>query len=77
MEGDEKMTKEQIIKKLTSRKFWVLIAAFIGSLLMAFNFGENEIAQITAIITNFASVAIYILAEASVDKAAAQGKKKV
>lgn len=42
---------------------------------MAFHFEENEIAQITAIITNFASVAIYILTEASVDKAAAQDKK--
>jgi len=68
------MTKDQFIKKISSRKFWVLVASFIGSLLMAFNFGENQIAQITAIITNFASVAIYILAESSIDKAAVKEK---
>lgn len=55
--------------KLSSRKFWALIAGFIGSLLVAFNVGENEIAQVTAIITAFGSVAVYILAESSVDKA--------
>lgn len=55
--------------KLSSRKFWALIAGFIGSLLVAFNVGENEIAQVTAIITAFGSIAVYILAESSVDKA--------
>lgn len=55
--------------KLSSRKFWALVSGFIGSLLIAFNVGENEIAQVTAIVTSFGAVAIYIFAEASVDKA--------
>lgn len=59
-------------RKLSSRKFWALLAGFISSLLVAFNFGENEIAQVTAIITAFGSVAVYILSEASIDRAHAK-----
>ena len=55
--------------KLSSRKFWALVASFVGSLLVAFNVSEGSISQVTAIITAFGSVAVYILAESSVDKA--------
>lgn len=55
--------------KLSSRKFWALVAGFVGSLLVAFNVSEGSISQVTAIITAFGSVAVYILAESSVDKA--------
>lgn len=65
--------KGKLFSKLASRKFWALLAGFVGSLLMAFNFAENDIAQVTAVLTAFGSVAVYILAEASVDKAAAGG----
>lgn len=58
--------------KFSSRKFWALLAGFISSLLLAFNYAEGEIAQVTAIITAFGSVAVYIFAEASVDRAAAK-----
>ena len=56
--------------KLGSRKFWALLAGFVGSVLMAFNAKEAAV-QITGIITAFGSVAVYIFAESSVDKAAA------
>lgn len=56
-------------RKLGSRKFWALLAGFVGSLLLAFNLGENDIAQVTAVITAFGSVAVYIFSEASIDKA--------
>jgi drug/metabolite transporter (DMT)-like permease len=65
------MTKQRLLEKISSRKFWALVAGFVGSLLLAFNLGENEIAQITAVITAFGSVAVYTFAEASVDKARA------
>ncbi|MBO0602768.1 hypothetical protein I2483_13955 [Sporosarcina sp. E16_3] len=64
------MTKADFLRKISSRKFWALTAGFVGSLLLAFNVGENEIAQVTAVLTAFGSIAVYILAEASVDKAA-------
>ena len=57
-------------RKLASRKFWALAAGFIGSVLLAFNVGENDIAQVTAILTAFGSICVYILAEASIDRAA-------
>lgn len=57
-------------RKLGSRKFWALIAGFVSSILVVFNLTENDIAQVTGIITAFGSVAVYILAEASVDKKA-------
>ena len=62
------MTKDNILRKISSRKFWALLAGFIGSLLIVFNVGDNDIAQITGVITAFGTVAVYILAEASVDK---------
>lgn len=67
--------KGSIYQKFASRKFWALLAGFIGSLLLAFNVGENDIAQVTAVLTAFGSVAVYILAEASVDKAAVNNGK--
>ena len=68
------MNKSDIIRKLTSRKFFAFLAGFIGSLLVAFNASDNEIAQATAIVTSFGSVVAYIFAEASVDKAQAGGE---
>lgn len=63
-------------RKLSSRKFWALIAGFTSSILIAFNFTENVIVQVTAVITAFGSIAIYTLAEASVDKASIKGGEK-
>ena len=70
------MTKDQFLKKVSSRKFWVFLGGFISSLLLAFKFTENDIAQVTAIITSFGSVVVYILAEASVDKAGIKDENK-
>lgn len=63
-------------RKLASRKFWALLAGFVGSLLLAFNVGDNEIAQVTAVLTAFGSVAVYILTEGAIDKAAVSGDKE-
>lgn len=68
--------KNKLLSKLSSRKFWALVAGFVGSLLLAFNVGENEIAQITAILTSFGSIAVYIFAEASVDKESIKKEKE-
>lgn len=62
-------------RKLGSRKFWTFLGGFVSSLLVAFNLGENEVAQVVGVITAFGSVAVYILAEASIDKARAEGTR--
>lgn len=54
-------------KKLTSRKFWMAVVAFVTPLLLAFGLGENEVTQVTAIIMAGADVVAYIIAEGLVD----------
>ena len=38
-------------KKLTSRKFWAAVVGFVTAVLAVVGLGDNEIAQIVAIIT--------------------------
>ena len=54
-------------KKLTSRKFWMAVVAFITPLLLAFGVAENDVTQIVAIIMAGADVVAYIIAEGLVD----------
>ena len=61
-------------RKLTSRKLWLAIVAFVTPLLLAFGVAESEVTQITAIIMAGADVLAYILAEGLVDAKAADQK---
>lgn len=70
------MTKEDLIRKLTSRKFASALLAFITAVLVAFNMSENQIAQIVAIIGSFLTLISYILAEGQIDVAAINGQVK-
>jgi phosphate/sulfate permease len=54
-------------KKLTSRKFWMAVVAFVTPLLLAFGIAENDVTQIVAIIMAGADVVAYIIAEGLVD----------
>lgn len=54
-------------KKLTSRKFWMAVVAFITPLLLAFGVAEDSVTQVVAIIMAGADVLAYILAEGLVD----------
>ena len=58
-------------RKLTSRKFWMALVAFVTPLLLAFGVSESEVTQITAILMAGADVLAYILAEGLVDAKAA------
>ena len=58
-------------RKLTSRKLWLAIVAFVTPLLLAFGVAESEVTQITAIIMAGADVLAYILAEGLIDAKAA------
>lgn len=61
------MTKDEIIRKLTSRKFWVAAVGFISPLLLAFGISEDSVTQLAAIIMAGADVLAYLLAEGLVD----------
>ena len=61
--------KENLIKKLTSRKFWLAIAAFVTELIVAFR-GEAELAEtIAGVIMAGATVIAYIVGEGLIDAA--------
>jgi hypothetical protein len=56
-------------QKLSSRKFWAAVAAWVTSLLAAFNVTDSAIAQVTIIVTGIGSLCVYMLAEGMTDKA--------
>lgn len=61
------MKKEDIIRKLSSRKFWLAVALFVSGLITAFG-GESEMAQtVSGRIMQGAAVLAYILAEGWAD----------
>lgn len=65
--------KENILRKLTSRKFWVALIGFITPLMLAFGVAENTTTQVAAIIMAGADVLGYLFAEGLTDAAAAKG----
>ena len=65
------MDKQEIIRKLTSRKFWMAVCGFVALLLVGAGKTEQEAAQITAIIMAGATVLGYILGEGLIDAARA------
>lgn len=66
------MTKDDWIRKLTSRKFWAAVVAFVTGLLIYFGKSEAEATQIAALIMAGASVIAYIIGEGLADAAGAQ-----
>ena len=58
--------KEDIIRKLTSRKLWLAIALFVSGVLTAL--GKNSVAEtVSGLIMQAAAVIGYILGEGLVD----------
>lgn len=61
------MKKEDIIRKLTSRKLWLAISLFISGLIVAFG-GEKAVAEtVSGCIMQGAAVLGYLLAEGLAD----------
>lgn len=63
------MSKIDWKRKLTSRKFWAAIVAFVTLLLIAFGFTEAQASQVASIIMAGATVIAYIIGEGLVDAA--------
>lgn len=63
------MTKQDIIRKLTSRKLWVAVAGFVSGLIVAFD-GDAETAEtVSGLILQGAAVVAYLVAEGLADSA--------
>jgi hypothetical protein len=63
--------REILVQKLTSRKLWVAIVGIVVGLATAFGIDENEYVQVAGAIGSICSAIVYILGEASIDKASA------
>lgn len=63
------MKREQIIRKLTSRKLWMAVALFISGLITAFGGQENTAQTISGCIMQAGAVVSYLFAEGWADAA--------
>lgn len=65
------MTRDDIIRKLTSRKFWAAVAEFVTMLIIAFHGTQETATQVAALIMAGAAVVAYIIGEGLADAAGA------
>lgn len=63
------MTKNDILRKLTSRKLWVAIAAFVAGLIIAFDGNAETAETVSGLIMSGATALGYLLAEGLADAA--------
>lgn len=63
------MKKEDIIRKLTSRKLWMALALFISGLIVAFGGSEGTAETVSGCIMQGAAVLAYLVAEGLADAA--------
>ena len=66
------MNRETLIRKLTSRKFWLAVAALVSGLILAFGGGESTAETVSGVILQAAAVLAYMLGEGLADAAAAE-----
>ena len=66
------MTKQDWIRKLSSRKLWVAVAGFVSGLILAFGGGEDVATTVSGCILQGAAVLGYLLAEGQTDAARAE-----
>jgi len=59
----------ELVRKLTSRKFWTMVCGFITLLMTARGMNPGSIEQVVAIIMAGGAIIAYILAEAWTDAA--------
>lgn len=67
------MNKDAVIRKLTSRKFFTMLAGQATMILTLMNVGDNTIAKVVAIIGGFSTMVAYIFSEAWVDAKSLEG----
>lgn len=61
------MNKNDIIRKLTSRKFWIAVAGFVSGLIVAFGEDAGTAETVSGLILQGAAVLGYLFAEGLAD----------
>lgn len=70
-DGNGKVTKQDIIHKLTSRKFWMSLATLVFMIMVYCGASEGSATQVVAIIMAAATVVGYVLGEGLADQSGA------
>ena len=65
------MTKQDWIRKLCSRKFWMALAGFVAGLVAFIHSPSGSTEAITSLIMSFGAVVAYIVGEGLADAAGA------
>lgn len=70
--------KNSIADKLTSRKFWICVAAFLGSVAASISgiVTDNKYVTTIGVVAGILSAAIYSFCEAWIDSKAVEAKDK-
>ena len=63
-------------RKLTSRKFWMALAAFVAGLILAFKGDAKTAETVSGCIMSAASVIAYVLGEGLADAAAIKSESE-
>lgn len=61
------MNKNDIIRKLTSRKLWASVASFVSMLCIFFGAADSTATQVSALIMAGASIIGYVIGEGLAD----------
>lgn len=73
LDTDGKVTKQDVIRKLTSRKFWMSFATLVFMIMVYCGASEGSATQVVAIIMAAATVVGYVLGEGLADQGDATG----
>lgn len=66
------MDFKTLVAKLSSRKFWAMLAAVAVSVMAFLNCPDEVDVKVTSLITSFGAAVVYIVGEAGVDRARAE-----
>lgn len=65
------MTKQDWVRKLTSRKFWIALAGLVAGLVSFLRNPSTDVEKITSLILALGAVVAYVVGEGLVDAARA------
>ena len=63
----DQINKNDIIRKLTSRKFWAAVVSFVTNIMIFFGGTSETVVRVGALIMAGASVVAYIIGEGLAD----------
>lgn len=69
------MNKQELIRKLSSRKFWATFANFVSMMMVFLGKPESDATQVASLIIAGASVIAYVIAEGWTDASNTKGEQ--